>query len=192
MTAAIDERDGRRHVSGSSAPGAAAAPQPADDVPGFVVRLAAMTYESFLLFAVAFLLSYPTLALLGWTYPLPDARRWVLQAILFVGIGAYFVWCWTRSGQTLALKTWRLRVVGRDGGLLSPRAAIARYVLAWHLFIPGALYVRLTDAGAAASVTALAAGVVLLVAASRLDAQRRLLHDRLLGTRVVRVAAAKR
>lgn len=146
-----------------------------------------MAYETFLLFGVLFFFAYLTLSLLGWTYPLPDHRRWVLQAVLFAGVGVYFVWCWTRSGQTLAMKTWRLRVVGADGRLISTRTAVARYLLAWHLFAPGLIFVVLFGAGPAAAAVSLPAGVVLLVLSSRLDRRRQLLHDRLLGTRVDRV-----
>jgi uncharacterized RDD family membrane protein YckC len=145
-----------------------------------------MAYESFLLVGVLFLLTYPTLSMLGWTYPLPDGRRWVLQAVLFVGVGAYFTWCWTRSGQTLAMKTWRLRVVGNEGGPPGWRAAVVRYLVAWHLFVPGVLYIWLTGAGPAASVTALPAGAALLVLLSGFETRRRLLHDRLAGTCVER------
>ena len=32
---------------------------------------------------------------------------------------AYFVWCWSHGGQTLAMKTWRLQLVNKDGSALS-------------------------------------------------------------------------
>ncbi len=43
-----------------------------------------------------------------------DSRRHLLQAFLFVVFGVYFVWFWSK-GQTLAMKTWGIRVVDRLG-----------------------------------------------------------------------------
>jgi uncharacterized RDD family membrane protein YckC len=151
------------------------------------LRLAAMIYEGVLLFGVVFIVSYALLALAQWTYPLPPARRVVLQALLFVAIGAYFVWCWSRSGQTLALKTWGLKVVTTDSRQPSVARSIARYVLAWHLWLPGALWLLAYPAHAVADVTAFAIGFALLLLPAAADPQRRLLHDRATGTRIVRL-----
>lgn len=145
-----------------------------------------MTYEAVLLFGVVFVASFVLLALAGWTYPLPPQRRWALQAVLFVAIGAYFVFSWTRAGQTLAMKSWRLRVVDRNGGLLTPGRALVRYLLAWSLFAPGLAFIAIAGAGALVNLLALAGGVFAMLALARLDPQRQLLHDRLLGSRVVR------
>lgn len=156
---------------------------------GLPWRLAAMVYEAVLLFGVVFVVAYALLALSGWTYPLPPAPRIALQAVLFVAIGGYFVWCWSRSGQTLALKTWNLKVVAADNQPPAPGRALARYVLAWHLWLPGLLWVALVQAPAVAALGALAAGFALLLIPALLDPQRRLLHDRWSGTRLVRVGA---
>lgn len=154
--------------------------------PGLLLRLAAMTYEAVLLFGVTFVVSYALLALAGWTYPLPPLRRWVLQALLFVAIGAYFVYCWVRTGQTLAMKSWRLRVVDRDGSLLPPARAVLRYLLAWSLFLPGLAFIAVAGAGALANLLALLASLLLMLALTRIDPRGQLLHDRLLGSRVIR------
>lgn len=147
-----------------------------------------MVYEAVLLFGVVFITSYALLALLQWTYPLPPARRAVLQAALFLAIGGYFVWCWTRSGQTLALKTWKLRVVAGDGAPPRPARAALRYLLAWHLWLPGLLWVALFQTHALADAAALGIGFAILLLPAVADPQRRLLHDRWTGTRVVRVS----
>jgi uncharacterized RDD family membrane protein YckC len=150
------------------------------------VRLAAMVYEAVLLFGVVFVVGYLVLALAQWTYPLQDRQRWSLQAALFVAIGAYFVWCWSRTGQTLALKTWRLRVVGPDGGPIGWRTAVLRYLLAWHLFAPGIAYVALFQTHDVQDVVAFVLGFLAMLMAGAAGGDRQLLHDRLLGTRVVR------
>jgi uncharacterized RDD family membrane protein YckC len=145
-----------------------------------------MTYEAVLLFGIVFVTGYALLALTGWTYPLQARQRWILQAVLFVAVGAYFAYCWVRVGQTLAMKSWRLRVVDRDGSLLSVPRALLRYALAWSLFAPGLLFVALADAGPLQNLLALVASVLVMVGLARLDPRRQLLHDRILGSRVIR------
>jgi len=153
---------------------------------GLPLRLAAMTYEGVLLFGVTFAVAFALLSVLGWTYPLSPSRRVVLQCALFATIGVYFVWCWTRSGQTLALKTWKLRVAGPDGGRVSSSRAIARYLLSWHLFVPGLIVIALDRPGPIASLAALALSFGLLLLPALWDPERRLLHDRWTRTRVLR------
>jgi uncharacterized RDD family membrane protein YckC len=151
------------------------------------LRLAAMIYEAVLLFGVVFIVSYTLLALFQWTYPLPPGPRTVLQAVLFLAIGGYFVWCWSRSGQTLALKTWNLKVLDERSVPPSAGRSVARYVLAWHLWLPGLVWVALFQSHGLADLGALAAGFVTLLLPALADPQRRLLHDRWTRTRVVRL-----
>jgi uncharacterized RDD family membrane protein YckC len=158
----------------------------ADAPPGILLRIASMTYEAVLLFGLMFVVSFPLLALTGWTDPLLPWQRWTLQGVLFVAVGAYFVFCWTRSGQTLAMKSWRLRLVDRDGRLMTPRRAVQRYLLAGSLFVPGLAFGALADAGLAAKLLALVTGALALVLLAGLAPGRQLLHDRLLGSRVIR------
>ena len=146
-----------------------------------------MVYEAVLLFGVVFIVSYALLALLQWTYPLPPVRRTALQTVLFLVIGAYFIWCWSRTGQTLALKTWKLRVVAANGRPPAAARAAMRYVLAWHLWLPGALWIWLFQTHALADAAAVIAGFAALLLPALGDRQRRLLHDRATGTRVVRL-----
>jgi len=58
------------------------------------------------------------------------AKRLLLQVFLWLVVGAYFIWCWRQSGQTLAMQAWKLKLTGDDGQLLSLNIAILRYVLA--------------------------------------------------------------
>ena len=92
-----------------------------------------MIYDAVLVLGVLFAVGYLVLASQQWTYPLSFTQRAVLQAALFLAIGVYFVLCWTRAGQTLALRAWRLKVVDTRGRPPSRGRAVARYLLAWHL-----------------------------------------------------------
>lgn len=159
-------------------------PRPA----GLLLRLAAMIYEAVLLFGVVFIVSYALLAAMRWTYPLDAGQRAVLQLVLFLAVGGYFVWCWARSGQTLALKTWGLKLVGPDSAPPNAGRAIARYLLSWYLWLPGLLFVALFQSHAAWDILALAAGFALGLLPAFFDPQRRLLHDRWTATRIVRIA----
>lgn len=153
--------------------------------PGVLRRLAVMTYEAVLLFGLVFVVGFAVVALPGWTYPLTPPQRWVLQGALFIAVGAYFVHCWVRSGQTLAMKSWRLRLVDRDGKPPTARRALLRYLLSWSLFVPGLLAIAFTGIDPLWNLFALAASVLLMLLPARLDPRRQLLHDRLLGTRVI-------
>lgn len=103
---------------------------PADAAPGMLRRLASMLYESILLFAVAFIGTWlfqfaaGMVRIEGW-------RMTLLQLFLLALFAAYFLWCWLRGGQTLAMKTWRIRLVSKDGhGRLAPKAALLRFLYA--------------------------------------------------------------
>ena len=105
---------------------------------GFARRLASGVYELLLLFALVIVASFPFLAVFGESTD--GWRRHALQAWYAVAIGAYFVWSWTRSGQTLPMKVWRLRVVrAADGATLSVPRAIHRYVLSLLSFAAAGL-----------------------------------------------------
>jgi len=58
------------------------------------------------------------------------AKRLLLQIFLWLIVGAYFVWCWQKSGRTLAMQAWKFKLIGDDSQLLSLKIAILRYVLA--------------------------------------------------------------
>jgi len=160
------------------------------EAPGLLLRLAVMIYDAVLLFGVAFIVSYALLAALRWTYPLAAYQRWILQAILFVAIGAYFVTCWSRSGQTLAMKAWNLRLFDRSGRVISLRTAVARYLLAWTLALPGLLFIAFFQTHAVRDTVALVAGFIAMLSIGRLRSDRQLLHDVWLGTYVMRTRSS--
>ena len=62
--------------------------------------------------------------------------------LLFIA-GGYFVWNWTRSGQTLGMKAWRLRLLSAEGGAVPTADAIKRFfaaILAWAPLGAGGLW----------------------------------------------------
>jgi uncharacterized RDD family membrane protein YckC len=172
-------------VSESLAPSSLAANAPGT-APTVRRRLAALLYEALILFGVVFIAGYLFSTLTQQRNGLTHHN--LLAAWIGLVVGLYFVWFWTHGGQTLPMKTWRLRVVAADGSPLSAGRAIARYVLAWLWFLPPlALHPLL---GLRLPQTLAIAGIwfVLWAATGFFGAQRRFLHDRLAGTRVIAVA----
>jgi uncharacterized RDD family membrane protein YckC len=151
-----------------------------------------MVYDAVLILGVLFAVGYLVLASQQWSYPLSFAQRAALQSSLFAAVGIYFVFCWTRTGQTLALKAWRLKVVDTRGRPPSRLRAVARYLLSWHLWLPGLAIGALLPTSAVWTLLALMCGFALLLTLALIDPQRRLLHDRWTGTRIVRVPPHRR
>ena len=94
-----------------------------------------MVYEAMLLFGVIFTAGWLFSTLLQQRHAL--YLRGALQDWLFLVLGIYFTWFWTHGGQTLAMKTWRIRLVAADGRPVNIWRAMARYLLAWLWFLPG-------------------------------------------------------
>ena len=60
----------------------------------------------------------------------PLAYRIALRLALLAVSTAYFVVSWSRGGQTIGMRAWRLRVVAKDGGRLPWPRALLRFVVA--------------------------------------------------------------
>ena len=150
--------------------------------PGLWRRMACWIYEGILLFGVMFLAGY-LFSTLSQTRNAMDNRN-ALQAFLFVVFGVYFVWFWAK-GQTLAMKTWNIRVVGRDGKAISQTRALGRYVLSWVWFIPP-LVAAFPFHLSAAEVALITVGWIAVWALlSRFQSEGQFWHDAWAGTRLV-------
>lgn len=130
-------------------------------VPGIGRRLASLLYESLVVFAVlliGFLL--PQILLSGFGLVMAGRLLWLHVLVLLM---VYFVWFWLNGGQTLPMKTWKLRLVGADGRRPRPLQALLRYLVAWP--------------------SILLCGFGLFWAL--FDKDRQFLHDRIAGTCIV-------
>lgn len=96
--------------------------------PSFLRCLAAFIYESILLFAILFVAGIFYRALFG--DPHADLQRHFFFIYCWLLVGAYFVYCWVKSGQTLAMKTWRIQLEARQENRLNWRQAMKRYLFA--------------------------------------------------------------
>ena len=134
-----------------------------------------MVYEAMLLFGVLFIAGYlfDTLTQSRHALTLRHAR----QAWLFVVLGVYFCFFWQRSGQTLAMKTWHIRLICPGRASVPLKNAVLRYLLAWMWFFPAmALDYALGFAGWS-SIGVLTAGAVAWSLTIYLDENRQFLHD---------------
>ena len=137
---------------------------------GFGRRLAALLYDSLLLAA---LLTIYTAALVyarhgALTEQNAGAWWYAYRAGELLLVGGYYVLNWTRSGQTLGMRAWRLRVVSDSGLALDLASALLRFVCGLLAWTPAAL------------------GVLWLY----VDSEHLALHDRLSKTRVLHLTGS--
>jgi len=125
-----------------------------------------MVYDGLVVLALSFALALGFILLFG------DAshglKRYALQLFLWLGVGFYFVWCWRKSGQTLAMQTWQLKLSHGQTDLLNWSKACLRYAFA------------------SLSLAAFGLGFVWAV----FDRDGLFLHDRLLHSRITFVPRA--
>lgn len=152
-------------------------------------RMACWLYEGILMFGVVFIAGY-LFGTLSQTRNALDNRH-ALQAFLFVVFGIYFTWFWAK-GQTLAMKTWHIRVVDTSGRPLSQARALVRYVLSWLWFLPPLLAVAPFSLPAGEITVIVLGWVAVWALSSRLHPQQQFWHDAWAGTRLVDSQAAGR
>ena len=139
-------------------------------------------YEGMLLFGVVFISGYLFGTLTQTRHAMNN--RLALQAFLFCVLALYFVWFWSH-GQTLAMKTWRIRVVDRHGQAITRQRALRRYLLAWVWCVPPLLCAYLSSMGTAGTGAVFLAWVTVWAALSHWHPQKQFWHDELAGTRLV-------
>ena len=130
--------------------------------------IAACVYELLIIIALCMLCTWVFISFFG------DAsngyKRYALQLVLWLCTGFYFVRCWLKTGQTLATKTWKIKLVTQDSANLQNshlnlKQACLRYVLA------------------SASILACGLGFIWVL----VDKNSLFLHDRLLKTRFIQL-----
>lgn len=137
------------------------------NTPSLLRRLTCLLYESLLVAAILAIAVLAPLVMAGILFGL-NAKGIVTLALIFAVLLFYFCWQWLRGGQTLPLKTWKMKIISESGGALRPEQALLRYLLAW--------------------VSTLLAGAGFLWA--MIDRDRQFLHDRLSGTRIITTEAS--
>jgi len=137
------------------------APASGAQLAGLGRRFLSLVYEALLAAAVVLAGSLPFVML---AHDAGSITRPLFQLYLVTLTGAYFTWQWRRGGRTLAMKTWRLKIVTRAGASLTWGHAVKRYLYAL------------------AGTLALGAGFLWAI----VDREGLFLHDRLTGTRIIK------
>lgn len=150
--------------------------------PSILRRMACWLYEGVLLFGVVFITNYLASTLTQTRNSLDN--RHLHQLFLFIVLGVYFTWFWAK-GQTLAMKTWDIRVVNLNGATISQTRAFFRYLLSWLWFIPPLAISAILHLSMAEIMILLCLWVVIWAMLARLHPKRQFLHDAIAGTRLI-------
>lgn len=98
-------------------------------------RIAAMLYDSFLVFAIWIIVGFIVLYALGVNSAqnssgelaqLTTLQNNILFASMLLSAFLFFGFFWTHSGQTLGMQAWRIKVQNPDGSAISWRQALLR------------------------------------------------------------------
>ncbi len=125
------------------------------------VRLLCVVYEMFVVAGILMAASLPFVMLTRYSAH-PELRP-AYQLYLLLVMGYYFCYFWTRAGQTVAMRPWRVQLVNAEGVPPDWRRAVLRYLLAWPSWLTGI-------------------GVLWML----WDEDGQFLHDRILGLRLIR------
>ena len=133
-----------------------------------IKRLMSTLYDSLILAAISFTyflcatwVSHSFYQELSSDYQ-PNATGWLIQSGWFLTLITFYCFFWLRIGQTVAMKTWRLKLIS-DNGALNYRRCITRAILGFFALACAGL------------------GYLWIV----IDKDGLALHDRLTKTRVV-------
>ena len=103
--------------------------------PGFWKRVCCILYEQLILLGVIALLFLLPNLILGIVFAI-SLPSWLTFFYLYAVLALYFVWYWTHTGQTLAMQTWRVKLVSASGARLTRRQAFWRYVYGSLWLVP--------------------------------------------------------
>lgn len=109
---------------------------------GLLRRLAALLYDLFLVFAIWMSLGFLILPILGAdSNQLVDDRvqtdpmtNWIMLVMMVSSAAAFYIGFWRKTGQTLGMIAWRIRVLGTDDRPVTLQQGLIRFLLAWPAF----------------------------------------------------------
>lgn len=126
--------------------------------------LAAMLYDTMLVIGCIMVVGFIAVAINGFAaIPAHSWKSWLLSSFMLLTWAGFFVFFWSRQGQTLGMRAWRLVVINQQGKVPSFSRASLRWLCAAVLLAPLGLGLWWRW----------------------FDHERRSLYDRLSGTRVV-------
>ena len=119
----------------------------------------------------------------------------ILMAHVYLVLAFYFMWYWTKTGQTLAMQTWRIQLVNDDGAIMKRSQALMRFAIGSLWLIPAALLLFINikmnssmSMGTSVSIIFFSIPLFLWPLSAILDRKnRQSIPDRWSGTRLVQL-----
>ncbi len=117
-------------------------------------QFAAMLYDSLLLFAVLF---FATAIAIAFNRGEAIESNPLFNLYLLLTVFTFYAWFWHKSGQTLGMRAWKIRIVSEFGGNPSWQISYLRLICAllsiacfglgyfWRLFKPYTWHDRLSQ-----------------------------------------------
>jgi uncharacterized RDD family membrane protein YckC len=152
--------------------------------PALIRRLAAFLYEGVLMFGIVMAVGLAFGIATDQRHGL--SHRSGLQAALFISFALYFLYFWSRKGQTLAMKTWHLQLVTEQGTTPSLMRCACRYLASWLWFLPALVLASSTLHHTTGQLLGtLGVWILLYAVSSMLLPRRQWLHDVMCNTRLI-------
>jgi uncharacterized RDD family membrane protein YckC len=107
-------------------------------------RLGAVIYDCLIIIALSFAVTALWMLITG----TKQAVGPVYQSTLFISVFCFFGFFWTRSGQTIGMIAWRIRVQSKEGLSITWPQALIRFFTAlfsFAIFGLGYLWMLLND-----------------------------------------------
>lgn len=97
--------------------------------PGLRHRLGALVYDAFLLAGILFLATAALLPVHGGLAFKPNNPLYTLYLLAVAFL--FYGWFWTRGGQTLGMRAWKIALLSKVGGRVSWKQAALRFLAAF-------------------------------------------------------------
>ena len=99
--------------------------KPRGEPTGIPLRFGAFVYDFLLIISIWMM----TLWILIWVNDGEAIYGYSVQAILLLEVLIFYAYCWHRTGQTLGMKAWKIKLVNEDGNLPDLRQISIRLLI---------------------------------------------------------------
>lgn len=174
-------------------------PVPRPVVASPLLRITALVYDGLLILALIIVLGTILIVLgtssqvstQGQAGKLSETYRYFVLLPSFIGVTwAFYGLFWRRTGQTLGMQTWRLKVIQPNGALLDWPLTIIRCFSAMIVPLVCGLFGYLVHGTPIALVMSFSIGFLFNYLFALFNRRRLALHDVMSGTLVVRLPPA--
>lgn len=94
---------------------------------GMLRRIAAMSYDAFLIVAIWMTSTTLMVALLS---DGAEIKGLAFQLFLYAELALFYIYFWQATGQTLGMQVWKIRTLTKEGELLGYRQCALRFLVA--------------------------------------------------------------